>query len=312
MSALPEPVSPSSSVEPAVDVTVVLPCFNEKGHIQQEIDRTHKALAASAYSYEILVVDDGSSDGSADLLRTVDGIRLIALPSNRGSGYARKIGTRAAKGRIVVWTDADMSYPNDDIPALVAHLEEGGFDQVVGARTSEEGTHKMLRVPAKWSIRMLARYLTKTKIPDLNSGFRAFRKEVALPYLHLLPQGFSCVTTITMAFLSNGHTVEYIPIPYAKRAGKSKFHWREDTARYALQVVRMIMTFNPLRVFMPIGIGLLLMAFGKLIYDIVVWDWRITSNAIILVIVAGQVIALGLLADLMVRLSLRHDTDRAP
>lgn len=298
---------PLSLVEDEVDVTVVLPCFNERGHVVQEIDRIAGALAASAYSYELLVIDDGSSDGSVEVLRDIEGIRLIELPQNRGSGYARKVGTRAARGRVVVWTDADMTYPNEDIPALVQRLEAGGFDQVVGARTSEEGTHKFLRVPAKWSIRMLAQYLTKARIPDLNSGFRAFRRDVALPYLHLLPQGFSCVTTLTMAFLSNGHTVDYTSIPYAKRAGKSKFHWREDTARYLLQVVRMVMTFNPLRVFMPIGMLLLLVAFGKVVYDIVVWDWRITSNAIILVIVAGQVVAIGLLADLIVRVSLRAD-----
>ena len=305
MAAAPD--LPLSRADDDIDVSVVLPCFNERGHVVQEIDRIDRVLAASTYSYEILVIDDGSSDGSIDVLRDVEGIRLIEFPQNRGSGYARRIGTREAKGRVVVWTDADMTYPNDEIPALVQRLEDGGFDQVVGARTSEEGTHKLLRVPAKWSIRMLAQYLTKTTIPDLNSGFRAFRRDVALPYLHLLPQGFSCVTTLTMAFLSNGHTVEYTSIPYAKRAGKSKFHWREDTARYALQVVRMVMTFNPLRVFMPIGTLLLLVAFGKVAYDIVTWDWRITSNAIILVIVAGQVVAIGLLADLIVRVSLRAD-----
>jgi glycosyltransferase involved in cell wall biosynthesis len=303
--AAPAAVDPA---EGGVDVTVVLPCFNERGHILEEIDRTRAALAASRYSFEILVIDDGSSDGSVDVLREVQGIRLIALAQNRGSGYARKVGTRAAKGRLVVWTDADMTYPNDRIPELVDEIEQGGFDQVVGARTSEEGTHKLLRVPAKWSIRMLAQYLTRTRIPDLNSGFRVFRREVALPYLHLLPQGFSCVTTITMAFLSNGHTVEYVPIPYAKRAGDSKFHWREDTARYLLQVVRMVMTFNPMRVFMPIGLVLMAMALGKLGYDIVTKDWRITSNAVILVIVSFQVIALGLLADLIVRVSLRGET----
>jgi polyisoprenyl-phosphate glycosyltransferase len=290
-----------------LDVSVVLPVYNERGHVVDEIKRIDAALAASSYRYDIIVIDYVYEDVTADVLATVDGIRLIALAQNRGSGYARKVGTRAARGRYVVWTDADMTYPNDDIPQLVDRIIAGGFDQVVGARTSEQGTRKVLRVPAKWSIRVLAQYLTKSRIPDLNSGFRVFRRSVALPYLHLLPQGFSCVTTITMAFLSNGHTVEYVPIDYAKRAGKSKFHWREDTARYLLQVVRMIMTFNPLRVFMPIGLVLLALALGKVGYDIVTKDWRITSNAIILVIVAGQVVALGLLADLIVRVNMRGE-----
>lgn len=285
------------------DVSVVLPVHNEVGHLEQEFERIKAALDGSDHSYEIIVVDDGSSDGSADIAAALDGVRFIGLPINRGSGYARKIGTRAARGAVVVWTDADMTYPNDRIPWLVDEL--GPYDQVVGARTSEQGTHRWARVPAKWFIRRLASYLSQTRIPDLNSGFRAFKRDVALPYLHLLPTGFSCVTTITMAFLSNGHPVAYVPIDYKERAGESKFHWRRDTARYVLQVVRMIMTFNPLRVFLPLGAILLLMAMAKIGYDIVDKDFRISSNAVILTIVSLQVVATGLIADLVARTS--HD-----
>ena len=286
---------------PAVDVSIVLPVHDERGHLVDEVERIHEAMRSSPYSYEVIVVDDGSRDGSPDLVRDRGDVRLIELPVNRGSGYARKIGTAAAVGEVVVWTDVDMTYPNDEIPALVAEL--GNYDQVVGARTSEQGSWRWARVPAKWFIRRLASYLVKEEIPDLNSGFRAFRRRVALPYLHLLPHGFSCVTTITMAFLANGHTVRYRDIDYAPRAGRSKFHWRRDTARYVLQVVRMIMTFNPLRVFMPLGSVLLLLAMGKFAFDVVDKDWRISSNAIILTIVSLQIIAIGLLADLVARLS---------
>ena len=115
-----------------------------------------------------------------------------------GRGAARKTGTVLARGETVVWTDADMTYPNDDIPQLVEGLP--GWDMVVGARRSEGGSLRWLRVPAKWLIRQLASFLANTRIPDLNSGFRAFRREVALQYLHLLPAGFSCVTTLTMSF----------------------------------------------------------------------------------------------------------------
>ncbi len=108
-------------------------------------------------------------------------------------------------------------------------------------------------MPAKWLIRRLAQFLAGTKIPDLNSGFRAFRTDVARQYLNQLPVGFSCVTTITMTFLAGGYSVKYVPIDYAKRAGESKFHWYKDTRRYATQVVRMILSYNPLRIFMPVG-----------------------------------------------------------
>ena len=156
-----------------------------------------------------------------------------------------------------MWTDVDMTYPNDEIPQLVKELE--GYDHVVGARRTEEGTKRVLRVPAKWFIRKLACYLTETDIPDLNSGLRAFRRDVAMQYVHHLPAGFSCVTTMTMSFLANGYSVKYVPIDYFPRAGESKFHWWRDTKRYLLQVVRMTLSYNPLKVFLPIG-GLLLVA----------------------------------------------------
>ncbi len=128
-----------------IDVTVVLPVYNEAGHALLEIDRIRAALDASQYTYEIIVVDDGSTDGSTEELQSVEGIRLIRFPENRGSGSARKIGSRAARGRVIVWTDADLTYPNERIPELVKELDH--CDQVVGARTSEQGTAKAARVP---------------------------------------------------------------------------------------------------------------------------------------------------------------------
>lgn len=285
-----------------IDVSVVLPVYNEVGHIEKEIARIRDAMARSPWTYEIVVVDDGSTDGTRELLRSMPDIVLLELPTNRGVGYARRVGTKAARGHIVVWTDADLSYPNDHIPELVAALEPP-YEQVVGARTAERGTHRWLRATAKWFIRKLASYLVSTDIPDLNSGFRAFHRRSALPYLHLLPDGFSCVTTLTLAFLSDGRLVRYVPIDYFPRAGRSKFHPLRDTYNYLLQVVRMIMTFNPLRVFMPVGGVLLLLALGKVLYDVVDKSFRISTNAVILTIVAFQVIAIGLLADLVVRLS---------
>jgi glycosyltransferase involved in cell wall biosynthesis len=290
---------------PSVDVTVVLPVYNEAGHLHAELDRIRASLGPSHLSYELLVVDDGSTDGSTDGLEDADDLRVIRMPVNRGSGTARRIGTREARGDVVVWTDVDMTYPNDRIPELVKELE--GWDQVVGARTSEQGTHKAFRVPAKWFIRRLAAYLANTRIPDLNSGFRAFRRDVARQYLHLLPTGFSCVTTITMAFLANGYAVKYIPIEYAERAGKSKFHWRKDTSRYLVQVVRLILSYNPLRFFGPIGFGLLVLGLGKLAWDIADKGARVPTNTLLIIFAAFQVLVIGLLADLVVRVTRPRD-----
>lgn len=286
---------------PEVDVSVVLPVFNESGHLEKEIHRIRETLAASEYSFEVIVVDDGSTDGSGAILREIDGIRLLQFVKNRGSGSARKYGTLAARGRFVVWTDVDMTYPNDEIPELLREID--GHDQIVGARRSEEGTVKFLRRPAKWFIRRLASYLSGTAIPDLNSGFRAFRRDVALQFLHLLPTGFSCVTTLTMTFLSNGYSVKYVPIDYFAREGESKFHWWSDTRRYLLQVVRMVLSFSPLKVFMPPAIVLGLVGIGKLVFDIIDKDFRIASNTIIVLGIAVSFAILGLLADLLVQLN---------
>ena len=289
----------------SLDVSVVLPVYNESGHLKDEIDRITAALESSPYSFEIIVVDDGSDDGSGEQLKQLDGIRLVSFAKNRGSGSARKAGSHAARGRVIVWTDADMTYPNERIPELVKELD--GWDHVVGARQTEEGTHKAFRVPAKWMIRKLAEYLTETEIPDLNSGLRAFRADVARQYLHLLPTGFSCVTTLTMAFLANGYSVKYVPIEYAERAGTSKFHWWKDTKRYITQVVRMALSYNPLKVFLPIGIVLSAVGLGKLVYDWVERDFHVTANTLIVLFAAFQVFAIGLLADLVVRLAKPRD-----
>jgi glycosyltransferase involved in cell wall biosynthesis len=291
-------------------VSVVLPVYNEATHLTEEIDRIKRALDSSPYAYEIVVIDDGSTDGSGELLRAIEGVRVIRFSSNRGSGTARRIGTEAARGQVVVWTDVDMTYPNDDIPRLVKELE--GFDQVVGARRTEEGTAKLLRVPVKWFIRKLASYLAATSIPDLNSGFRAFRRDVALQFVDMLPKGFSCVTTMTMTFLANGYTVKYVPIDYMPRAGDSKFHWRKDTQQYLTQVVRLVMSYDPLRFFVPLGVALMLLGLGKLSYDLVAHPLRVAANTLLIFFAAFQTFAIGLIADLVVRLHRRsHDVPPA-
>ncbi len=285
----------------AVDVSVVLPVYNEAAHLGAELDRITAALRRSRYSWEVLVVDDGSDDGSGDLALGRDGVRLLRSARNRGCGAARRIGTLAAAGRVVVWTDADMTYPNDEIPALVEDL--GDADQLVGARTTEQGTLKALRIPTKWAIRRLASYLSRTRIPDLNSGFRAMRRDVAEQFVSHLPEGFSCVTTITMLFLMNGYSVRYKPVEYRPRSGRSKFHWWADTRRYVLQVVRMMLSHDPLRVFMPLAAILGAVFAAKLGYDLAGKDLRVATNTLLLGFAAIQTLAIGLLADLVVRAS---------
>ncbi len=164
-----------AGAQPRPYVTIVLPCFNEGEHVLLEIDRITAAMNASEFTYELLCIDDASTDNTLEVLHDAASryanIRVMPFRRNGGSGTARRIGTQQAHGEIVVWTDADMTYENERIPDLVRILrDDETYDQVVGARTSEEGTHKWARVPAKWLIRKIAERLSNQKIPDLNSG----------------------------------------------------------------------------------------------------------------------------------------------
>ena len=292
--------------ETSPHVSIVLPCYNDEAHVLLEVQRICQAMDASGYRYELVAVDDASTDDTLEVLRKAEvdfpSLKVVAFRRNGGAGTVRRIGTQQALGEIVVWTDADMTYPNERIPEFVRLLDDDpSIDQVVGARTAEKGSYRMLRIPAKWVIRKIAESLTNQRIPDLNSGLRAMRREVALPYLRLLPPGFSCVTTITLAFLSNQHDVMYVPIDYAKRAGKSKFRFVTDAYRYILQVLRMVMYFNPLKVLMPPAIWLVVFGTGKAVYDLVMHPFRFAENTE-LVLLSGLIIgSLALLADLIVR-----------
>ena len=196
-----------------------------------------------------------------------------------------------------------MTYPNERIPELAGLLDgRADLDQVVGARTSEQGTHKLLRVPAKWAVRRLAEVLDRHAHPrpQLGPAGRS-AASTALPYLHLLPPGFSCVTTLTLSFLSNQHPVEYVPVEYLPRAGRSKFHFVKDAYRYLLQVLRMIMFFNPLAALMPLALVLLGVGAVKTVVDWALRDFRLATNTLLLLLSGLIILAIGLLADLIVR-----------
>jgi glycosyltransferase involved in cell wall biosynthesis len=295
-------------VEAPPYVSVVLPVFNEAGHIADEIARIVAAMDASGYSYDLDVYDDGSTDGTHEVLERLDAsrryprMRYVSRRRNSGAGTVRRLGTQQARGQIVAWTDADMSYPNDRLPEFVEMLEhDRGIDQVVGARTSEAGRYRVLRIPTKWVIRRIASYLTAATIPDLNSGMRVFRRDVAQPYLRLLPSGFSCVTTLTLSFLANGHEIRYVPIDYVSRAGRSKFHFIRDAYLYILQVLRMVMYFNPLKVLMPVALWIVGAGAVKMVTDVIRFGWRVPGSTVLILLTGLQVAALALLGDLIVR-----------
>ena len=175
------------------------------------------------------------------------------------------------------------------------------YDQVNGARTSEQGDWKLLRVPAKWIIRKLAEWISGRRIPDLNTGMKVFKREIMLRYLWVIPAGFSCVTSMTLAFLCNNHPVKYVPVAYRKRVGRSKFHPLADTASYFLTVFRIVMYFRPLRVFFPLAIFIGALAAARGTYNLLHSPPGLHDSDVILAVTALLVLIAGLLADLIVK-----------
>lgn len=223
-----------------VTISVVVPVYNEAAIIGADLQTIFEAMDKHERGYEVLVVDDGSIDDTAQIVADYPRARLVRHERNQGVGAARKTGMAAARGDIIVTTDGDGTYPNHEIPRLLDAMAHN--DMVVGARVREAGTWPWLRAPAKAFIRTLASYLTGVRIPDLNSGLRCFRKGIAEQYVPLLPDGHSSESTITIAFLTGGYRVAFVPIDYyPRRSGRSSFHPIRDTAAYLGLVMRTIM-----------------------------------------------------------------------
>lgn len=281
------------------DVSVVIPVHNEREAIRGDLEIIQQTLAGAGLTYEIVVVDDGSTDDTADIVSQIDNVVLLRHPTNRGTGAALKTGIRAARSEVIIMTDGDGTYPNHEMPRLLAMLEH--YDMVIGARRYERGTLRWLRTPTKAFIRTLASYLTQTKIPDLNSGLRAFRKNNAVTYFRLLPSGHSWVSTITLAFLSNGLSVGFFPIDYYERKGRSHFRPIQDTYNYLSLVMRTVMYFDPLRFFLPVAFTLLAVGILKTIADMVRYDFHVAPSTVMIFLTGIQLGAIGLLADLIVK-----------
>ncbi len=280
-------------------VSVIIPAYNEAGSIKEVVRKTREALDQTEYTYEIIVVDDGSTDGTAASLIGQD-VAILTHPENKGYGASLKTGIRSAKGDVIVITDADGTYPPEMIPRLLGGMDEG-YDMVVGARTGKDVNIPILRRPAKFLLKKLADYLSETKIPDLNSGLRAFRKELALKYFHLLPSGFSFTTTITLALISDGYNVNYIPIDYlARSGGKSKIRPLKDFSNFIMLIVRVICYFNPLKIFLPASLLFLAVGGYHVVKTLILYH-RITEAGLLAVLLGFQIGFIGLITDVMVR-----------
>jgi glycosyltransferase involved in cell wall biosynthesis len=272
-------------------VTIVIPAYNEGPHIARQIREIAAVMAQSGWVCEIIVVDDGSTDGTGEVA-LAEGVRVLRNRRNRGYGAALKRGISAAQFDWILIIDADGTYPASAIPRLLAHADTE--EMIVGARITALRRIPFVRRPAKWFLTRLASFLAERELPDLNSGLRLIRRSLIESYRHLLPSGFSFTTTITLAATCNEHEVAYVPIDYLARSGESKIRPRH-AYEFLLLVLRIIVFFNPLRVFVPIGLAMALLGLGKFIYDLTLKN--ISESALLGLLGALVVWAVGLLAD---------------
>lgn len=278
-------------------VSVVIPAFNEAAHVAEQVRDVAGVLDGSGWQYEIIVVDDGSADATATEAATT-GARVIRRVANGGYGSALKLGIRLARFDWILITDADGTYPVEAIPRLLAEAPTNSM--VVGARIGESVRVPLERRPAKWFLNRLASYLAGRHLPDINSGLRLMRKSLVQRYEHLLPAGFSFTTTITLAAACNGHPVTYVAIDYRQRLGTSKIRPRH-AFDFTLLIVRTIVFFNPLKVFLPLGGLLGLAGIAKFAYDL--GRDNLSESAVLGVLGALIVWAVGLLADQNARMA---------
>jgi glycosyltransferase involved in cell wall biosynthesis len=302
-------------------VSVVIPAYNEEAAVREQVENVRRVLNSHAVVHEIVVVDDGSQD------RTVEEAvksqaRVLRHPANRGYGAALKTGILAAKYDTIVITDADGTYPAEEIPSLVAKLETA--DMVVGARTGAEVHIPSIRKPAKKFLGWLAACIAGQAIPDLNSGLRAFRRECVRQYFSILSNRFSFTTTVTLALLADDYLIAYHPINYYQRVGKSKITPRHFMD-FTILVLRMAMLFQPLKVFTPLAFFCGFLGGMKVFYDIATVfpraasvDWSLfyqpvlSTSAILLLLVGLQLLLIGMVADGVVRRIGQQDRSMAP
>jgi len=284
-------------------LSIVIPAYNEEngiGPVLKEMQGEIEALNLPI-PVEVIIVNDGSKDKTSEAIEPFVGdlFKLVVHPVNRGYGAALKTGIRAAQHPWILITDADGTYPNEHIPDVLK--DRTSYDMIVGARIGENTNIPLIRRPPKWVLRKLASVLSQQNIPDLNSGFRLMRRNVVERFFNILPNGFSFTTTITLAMFSTGHHVKYVPINYLKREGKSKIRPIADTLNFLKLIVRTIMYFDPLRIFVPLAGLFFLAAIG-----VGVGSWQLTGEVMdvttVLLFVTGvQVAAIGMLGDMLNR-----------
>lgn len=304
------PQAPPETKAAALDgLSIVVPAYNEADAIQPQIAQIREIMAKVTLPWELIVVDDGSSDGTG-ALATKAGARVIENPGNAGYGASLKRGILAARYDMIAICDADGTYPVDRLPDLIRDAERG-FDMVVGARTGRYYRGSLLKHPWRLVYLELCRFVTGVKIPDANSGLRLFRKKLALDVFDDLCAGYSFTTTLTLALLSRRAFVKFVPIDYGARIGKSKVRFFIDALRTAQLVLQAIVLYNPIKLFLLLAMGpafLSIVLFGLALWR---WDSALGVASMIGACTAVMVLSLGFIGDLLRKVALKDTTDPA-
>lgn len=290
-----------------IAVSVVMPAFEEGHAIADIIARVRDVLTPLVESHEIIVVNDGSGDDTAQKAREA-GALVYSHPYNIGNGAAIKTGIRKARGAVIITMDADGQHPPENIPDLLAKLPR--YDMAVGARTSQSDT-QFHRDFANAVYNGLASYVTGARIADLTSGFRAVKAEIARQFVGLLPNTFSYPSTITMALFRSGYSVAYVPISSPRRQGKSKIKLFRDGIRFFFIILKIATLFSPMKIFLPISV---IMFLSGLIYGLVkifVFHIPYGPTSAMLMTVAVLVFLIGLVSEQVSQIRFDHAGERA-
>jgi glycosyltransferase involved in cell wall biosynthesis len=271
------------------EVSILIPVFNEAARLGETLSNIRGLHLMGS---EIIVIDDGSTDGSADVAMT-GGANVVRHPYNIGNGAAIKSGIRAARGRLLVLMDGDGQHKPEDIPRLLA--EAKNYHMVVGNR-AKGSKLRFHRYVANVVYNLLASYVTRFKVKDLTSGFRVLSRLDALRYIDLLPNTFSYPTTLTLAFLRSGLTVKYVPIQTLYRAGQSKISLVRDGVRFLLIITKIATLFSPFRVFLPVSVFFFLGGMTNYVYTYVTQN-RFTNMSVFLLTTAVIIFMLGLISE---------------
>lgn len=276
-------------------LSIVVPVYNEKDIVVETIENLQSISTTS----EIIVVNDGSTDGTPEELERVKGIKVVTNYKNLGYGAALKNGIDVAIGEDICIIDADGTYPISKIDEIYSIYLDNKNDMIVGSRTGKHVKIPLVRKPAKKLLSILANYVSSRDIPDINSGMRIFKKEVYKEFINTIPDGFSFTTTITLAMLMNKYNVEYVPIDYYHRSGKSKIKPFQDTRNFIILIMRIGLYFSPSKIFLPMAMALA--AAGLLVAVITkVYSGEIADIAVLIIILSSfQLFSISVLAELI-------------